>query len=182
MDLTTLTALSPLDGRYHGKVAPLRDIFSELALIRYRVHVEIEWLKALSREPAIVEVPAFSAVAEAHLDTVAAGFAEADGAAIKAIEARTNHDVKAVEYWLKEQLSGDPEVAPVLEFVHFACTSEDINNLSHALMLKRARDDVLLPALDAIIEKLRALTTEYAAVPMLAHTHGQPASPTTLGK
>ncbi|MGH8600427.1 MAG: adenylosuccinate lyase, partial [Burkholderiales bacterium] len=117
-----------------------------------------------------------------HLDTVAAGFAEADGAAIKAIEARTNHDVKAVEYWLKEQLSGDPEVAPVLEFVHFACTSEDINNLSHALMLKRARDDVLLPALDAIIEKLRALTAEYAAVPMLAHTHGQPASPTTLGK
>ncbi|HEX5463395.1 MAG TPA: adenylosuccinate lyase [Burkholderiales bacterium] len=182
MDLTTLTALSPLDGRYHGKIASLRDVFSELALIRYRVHVEIEWLKALSREPAIVEVPAFSAVAEAHLDTVAASFAEADGAAIKAIEARTNHDVKAVEYWLKEQLSGDPEVAPVLEFVHFACTSEDINNLSHALMLKRARDDVLLPALDAIIEKLRALTAEYAAVPMLAHTHGQPASPTTLGK
>ncbi|HET8608504.1 MAG TPA: adenylosuccinate lyase [Burkholderiales bacterium] len=182
MNLTTLTALSPLDGRYHGKVASLRDVFSELALIRYRVHVEIEWLKALSRDPAIAEVPAFSAVAEAHLDTVAAGFAEADGAAIKAIEGRTNHDVKAVEYWLKEQLSGDPEVAPVLEFVHFACTSEDINNLSHALMLKRARDDVLLPALDGVIEKLRALTAEYAAVPMLAHTHGQPASPTTLGK
>ena len=182
MDPTSLTALSPLDGRYHNKVAALRDYFSEFALIRCRVLVEIEWLKALSREAAIAEVPPFSAATLAQLGTVATNFSENDGAAVKAIEARTNHDVKAVEYFLREKLAGNPEIAKVAEFIHFACTSEDINNLCHALMLKNARDEVMVPALDRIIEKLAALAHELADVPMLARTHGQPASPTTLGK
>jgi len=182
MDPTSLTALSPLDGRYHNKVAALRDYFSEFALIRCRVLVEIEWLKALSREAAIAEVPPFSAATLAQLGTVATNFSENDGAAVKAIEARTNHDVKAVEYFLREKLAGNPEIAKVAEFIHFACTSEDINNLCHALMLKNARDEVMVPALDRIIEKLAALAHEHADVPMLARTHGQPASPTTLGK
>lgn len=182
MALTPLTALSPLDGRYHSKVAALRDYFSEFALIRFRVLIEIEWLKALSREAAIAEVPRFSPETVSRLDALAANFSEADGAAVKAIEARTNHDVKAVEYFLKEKLAGNTEIAKVAEFIHFACTSEDINNLCHALMLKRARDEVVLPALDRIIEKLAALAHELADAAMLAHTHGQPASPTTLGK
>ena len=182
MDPTSLTALSPLDGRYHNKVAALRDYFSEFALIRCRVLVEIEWLKALSREAAIAEVPPFSTATLAQLGTVATNFSENDGAAVKAIEARTNHDVKAVEYFLREKLAGNPEIAKVAEFIHFACTSEDINNLCHALMLKNARDEVMVPALDRIIEKLAALAHEHADVPMLARTHGQPASPTTLGK
>ncbi|HSN41108.1 MAG TPA: adenylosuccinate lyase [Burkholderiales bacterium] len=178
----SLTALSPLDGRYHDKVAALRDYFSEYALIRFRVLVEIEWLKALSRDTAIAEVPPFSPATVARLDALAAGFSEADGAAVKAIEARTNHDVKAIEYFLREKLAGNPEITRVAEFIHFACTSEDINNLCHALMLKRARDEVMLPALDRIIEKLGALAHGLADAAMLAHTHGQPASPTTLGK
>ena len=182
MDPTSLTALSPLDGRYHNKVAALRDYFSEFALIRCRVLVEIEWLKALSREAAIAEVPPFSTATLAQLGTVATNFSENEGAAVKAIEARTNHDVKAVEYFLREKLAGNPEIAKVAEFIHFACTSEDINNLCHALMLKNARDEVMVPALDRIIEKLAALAHEHADVPMLARTHGQPASPTTLGK
>jgi len=182
MALTPLTALSPLDGRYHNKVAALRDYFSEFALIRFRMLVEIEWLKALSREPAIAEVPPFSPQTAAALDALAAGFSEADAAAVKAIEARTNHDVKAVEYFLREKLAGNAEISRVAEFIHFACTSEDINNLCHALMLKRAREDVILPALSRIIEKLAALAHEHADAAMLAHTHGQPASPTTLGK
>ncbi|MEK6592973.1 MAG: adenylosuccinate lyase [Pseudomonadota bacterium] len=177
-----LTALSPLDGRYHGKVAALRDYFSELALIRYRVLIEIEWLKALSREAAISEVPQFSAPTISHLDALAANFSAADGETVKAIEAKTNHDVKAVEYFLREKLAGNKEIVKVTEFIHFACTSEDINNLCHGLMLKRARDNVILPALDNIIGKLAALAHELAALAMLAHTHGQPASPTTLGK
>ncbi len=182
MDPTSLTALSPLDGRYHNKVAALRDYFSEFALIRCRVLVEIEWLKALSREAAIAEVPPFSPATVAQLGAVAADFSETDGAAVKAIEARTNHDVKAVEYFLREKLAGNPEIAKVAEFIHFACTSEDINNLCHALTLKNARDEVMVPALDRIIEKLAALAHELADAAMLARTHGQPASPTTLGK
>ncbi|MBI4205748.1 MAG: adenylosuccinate lyase, partial [Betaproteobacteria bacterium] len=182
MALTSLTALSPLDGRYHNKVAALREHFSELGLIRLRVLVEIEWLKALAREAAIAEVPAFSAGTIAQLDALAANFSEADGAEVKAIEEKTNHDVKAIEYFLRKRLAGNQEIAKVAEFIHFACTSEDINNLCHALMLKRARETVMLPALDAIVARLATMARELAATPMLAHTHGQPASPTTLGK
>jgi adenylosuccinate lyase len=182
MDSNFLTALSPLDGRYHNKVAALRDYFSEFALIRCRVLVEVEWLKALSREAAIAEVPPFSPATVAQLGSIATEFSETDGAAVKAIEARTNHDVKAVEYFLREKLAGNREIAKVAEFIHFACTSEDINNLCHALMLKNARDEVMLPALERIIEKLAALAHELADIPMLSRTHGQPASPTTLGK
>ena len=182
MALSPLTALSPLDGRYHSKLAALRDTFSEFALIRLRVKVEIEWLKALAANPAIKEVPPFSPPTIGQLDQVAAKFSEADGEAVKAIEAKTNHDVKAVEYFLREKLAGNKEVVKVAEFIHFACTSEDINNLAHALMLKRGRDEVLLPALDHVIEKLAGLAHELADAAMLARTHGQPATPTTLGK
>ena len=180
--LSPLTALSPLDGRYAAKVAPLRALFSEYALIRFRVLVEVEWLKALAAERGIAEVPAFSAQTIAALDALAAGFSEEDGARVKAIEFETNHDVKAIEYFLKERLAGNDEVARVAEFIHFACTSEDINNLCHALMLKHAREDVMLPALDLVVGKLAALAHDLADAPMLSHTHGQPASPTTLGK
>ena len=182
MALSPLTSLSPLDGRYGNKVEPLRRYFSELALIRYRVLVEIEWLKALAAEPAIGEVPPFSTATQRELDAVASGFTEADGAAVKTIEARTNHDVKAIEYFLKDRLAANAEVVKVAEFIHFACTSEDINNLCHALMLKHARDEVMLPALDAIIDRLSGIAHALADAPMLARTHGQPASPTTLGK
>jgi adenylosuccinate lyase len=182
MASSPLTALSPLDGRYHRLLGPLRDIFSELALMRLRVLVEIEWLKALSFEPTIGEIPPFSPATVAELDALAARFSETDGAAIKSIEARTNHDVKAVEYFLRERLGGNAEVAKAAEFIHFGCTSEDVNNLCHGLMLRRGRGEVLLPALDAVIERLRELAREEAATPMLARTHGQPASPTTLGK
>ncbi|MES2562293.1 MAG: adenylosuccinate lyase [Pseudomonadota bacterium] len=180
--LSPLNALSPLDGRYHNKVAPLRDLFSEYALIRLRVQVEVEWFKALAAEHAIVEVPAFSAATLGELDALVSAFSEADGAAVKEIEARTNHDVKAIEYFLKDKLAGNAEVARVAEFIHFACTSEDINNLCHALMLKRARDAVMLPALTHIVERLTALAHDLADAAMLSHTHGQPATPTTLGK
>jgi adenylosuccinate lyase len=182
MNLSTLTALSPLDGRYHNKVADLRAYFSEFALIRYRVKVEIEWLKALSRENAIAEVPTFSAETFAQLDSLANNFSEADAQAIKDIEKTTNHDVKAVEYWMKARLAGNAEVMKVSEFIHFACTSEDINNLSHGLMLKEAREAAMLPSLDRLIARLTELAHELADMPMLAHTHGQPASPTTVGK
>ena len=182
MALSPLTALSPLDGRYSAKLAALRDTFSELALIRFRVKIEIEWLKALAADPAIKEVPPFSGPTLAQLEDAAAKFSEADGEAVKAIEAKTNHDVKAVEYFLREKLAGNKEVTKVVEFIHFACTSEDINNLAHALMLKRARDEVILPALDHILETLAGLAHDLADCPMLAHTHGQPASPTTMGK
>ncbi|MHB9119519.1 MAG: adenylosuccinate lyase [Burkholderiales bacterium] len=182
MTLSPLTALSPLDGRYAGKLDDLRPYFSEYALVHYRVKVEIEWLKALSAEPAIAEVAAFSAETLAQLDETSAQFSEADAEAVKAIEMRTNHDVKAVEYWLKEQFSGNAEIMKVSEFIHFACTSEDINNLSHALMLKGARETVMLPSLDRAIARLREMAHELAGLPMLAHTHGQPASPTTVGK
>ena len=182
MALSSLTALSPLDGRYSSKVESLRQYFSELALIRYRMLIEIEWLQALAAEPVLVEVPEFSAATVKELDAIVTGFSEPDGAAVKTIEARTNHDVKAIEYFLKERLAGNAEIAKVAEFIHFACTSEDVNNLCHALMLKAARDDVMLPALDRIIWRLTAMAHELADAAMLAHTHGQPASPTTLGK
>jgi adenylosuccinate lyase len=182
MALTPLTALSPLDGRYHNRVAALRDTFSELGLIRLRVRIEIEWLKALAAEPSIPEVPPFSPPTLLQLDEVPTRLTEADGESVKATEARINHDVKAVEYFLREKLAGNREVMKVAEFFHFASTSEDINNLAHALMLKRARDQVLLPALDKLIEKLAALADPLADCAMLARTHGQPASPTTLGK
>ena len=182
MNLSTLTALSPLDGRYHNKVAGLRAYFSEFALIRYRVKVEIEWLKALSSEPAIAEIPAFSATTLAQLDELANNFSEADAQAVKDIEKTTNHDVKAVEYWMKERLTGNAEVMKVSEFIHFACTSEDINNLSHGLMLKGAREAAMLPGLAKVVARLTDLAHDLAETPMLAHTHGQPASPTTVGK
>ena len=182
MTLSALTALSPLDGRYHGKVEALRGHFSEYGLIRYRLLVEIEWLKALSAEPAIAELPPFSVATIAWLDQLAAAFSEADAEQIKAIERRTNHDVKAIEYWLREKLAENDETKDALEFIHFACTSEDINNLSHALMLRHARDEVMLPALRVIIDKLQALAHEHAAVPLLCRTHGQTATPSTLGK
>ncbi|MFC7301945.1 adenylosuccinate lyase [Cognatiluteimonas weifangensis] len=177
-----LLALSPLDGRYTGKVDALRPIFSEYGLIRARVRVEVEWLLALAAAPEIVELPPFSAAASTRLRALAAEFSPADAARVKQIERTTNHDVKAVEYLLKERLKDDAELGPALEFVHFACTSEDINNLSYALMLKQARDTVVLPRLDALIDKLRALAHAHAALPMLARTHGQTASPTTVGK
>ncbi len=182
MALTPLTALSPLDGRYSSKVEALRRYFSEFALIRYRTLIEIEWLKALALEPGVAEVPPFSPATLKQLDAIAAGFSEADADAVKAIEATTNHDVKAIEYFLREKLAASAEVVKVAEFIHFACTSEDINNLCHALMVKHARDQVMLPALDALIARLAALAHTHAGAAMLAHTHGQPASPTTLGK
>jgi adenylosuccinate lyase len=177
-----LTALSPLDGRYRSKVAALGDYFSEFALVRQRVRIELAWLAALADEPAIAEVPAFTPAARAEMDGVAKTFSPADAARVKDIERTTNHDVKAVEYWLKERLARQPEVAPVLEFVHFACTSEDINNLAHGIALAESRRDVFLPALHEIAESLRALAHAHAGQPMLARTHGQPATPTTLGK
>ncbi len=177
-----LSALSPLDGRYHKQLAPLTAYCSEAALIRYRVRVEIEWLIALAEEPAVAEVRPFSAAAVGELRQAAAGFAESDAARVKEIESRTNHDVKAIEYWLKERFAAHAELAAAAEFIHFACTSEDINNLAHALMLTDAREKVMLPALDQIISKLRALAHELANAPMLARTHGQAATPTTMGK
>ncbi len=182
MTLSALTALSPLDGRYAGKVEALRSHFSEFGLIRYRVLIEVEWLKALAAESGIGELPPFTLATIARLDQLAAQFSEADAEAIKAIECTTNHDVKAIEYWLREKLSEIPETARVLEFIHFACTSEDINNLSHALMLSRARKEVMLPALQGIIDKLTALAHQHADIAMLCRTHGQTATPSTLGK
>jgi len=182
MDLTALNALSPLDGRYQSKLDALRPCFSEYALIRHRALVEVEWLKALAANPAIAEVAEFSAPTLKELDDAIAGFGEVEAAEVKAIESRTNHDVKALEYWLKERFYGNPEIRKASEFIHFACTSEDINNLSHALMLKSARDTVLLPMLDKLIDNLTAQAHDLADAAMLAHTHGQPASPTTLGK
>ena len=178
----TLTALSPLDGRYAGKVASLRPIFSEFGLMHRRVQVEIEWLLALAAEPKITELPPFNATQIATLKAIADNFSETDGERIKAIEATTNHDVKAVEYFIKEKIGADAGLAQAKEFVHFACTSEDINNLSYALMLRDARSQVLLPQLGAVIDKLREMAHANAALPLLSRTHGQTASPSTLGK
>jgi adenylosuccinate lyase len=179
---TSLLALSPLDGRYAGKVDALRPVFSEFGLIRARVKVEVEWLIALAAEPGVVELPAFSEAAIARLRGFADGLSTADAARVKEIERTTNHDVKAVEYLIKERLQDDAELAPALEFVHFACTSEDINNLSYALMLREARDAVMAPRLRELIAKLRDIAHQHAELPMLSRTHGQTASPTTVGK
>jgi adenylosuccinate lyase len=182
MPTSALSALSPLDGRYAAKVEALQAHFSEAALIRNRVLVEIEWLKALAAEPLIPELPAFSPDAIGRLDAAVREFSLADAEAVKAIESRTNHDVKAVEYWLQQRFAGDAEIAPACNFIHFACTSEDINNLSYALMVRTAREQVLLPLLNRLIARLRELAHEHADLAMLSRTHGQPASPTTLGK
>ena len=179
---STLTALSPLDGRYAAKTEALRPIFSESGLIHRRVRVELAWLLALAGEPKIAEVPALSTGARTALLAIGEEFSADDAARIKAIERDTNHDVKAVEYFIKERVAGNAELAAVREFIHFACTSEDINNLAYALMLRDARDHVLLPALDRVIAGLRAMAHEHAALAMLSRTHGQAASPTTLGK
>ncbi|QYF95523.1 adenylosuccinate lyase [Massilia sp. PAMC28688] len=178
---STLSALSPLDGRYAAKTDKLRPILSEAGFMHHRVKVEISWLQALS-EAGFAEIKPFSAQANAVLERMAADFSEQDAARIKEIEAVTNHDVKAVEYWLKEQVKDVPELLAATEFIHFACTSEDINNTSHGMMLKAARDSVMLPALHKVIDKLTQLARDNAAVPMLSRTHGQTASPTTLGK
>ena len=177
-----LLALSPLDGRYAGKVDALRPIFSEFGLIKARVRVEVEWLLALAGEPGIEELKPFSDAATTRLRQLADGLTVENAARVKEIERTTNHDVKAVEYLIKERLKDDAELGPALEFVQFACTSEDINNLSYALMLNEARSSVLLPKLDQLIETLRAMAHEHAALPMLSRTHGQTASPTTVGK
>jgi adenylosuccinate lyase len=182
MTLTTLNALSPLDGRYQSKLNALRPCFSEYALIKYRASVEVEWLKALSAAKDLQEIAPFSADTLKELDAAISHFSEADALQVKAIEARTNHDVKALEYWLKEKFDSNNEVKKASEFIHFACTSEDINNLSHGLMLKNARDTVMLPFLADLITRLTELSHELAAQPMLARTHGQTASPTTMGK
>jgi adenylosuccinate lyase len=181
---TPLTALSPLDGRYAAKVSALRPLLSEFGLMHRRVQVEIEWFIALS-DAGFAEFPPLPEATRAALRARVGGFSGADAEAIKAIEATTNHDVKAVELWIKAQfkaMNGAPELERAAEFVHFACTSEDINNTSHALMLRAARDAVLLPALDAVIARLRQMAQAFAALPMLSRTHGQTASPTTLGK
>ncbi|GMU44549.1 MAG: adenylosuccinate lyase [Xanthomonadales bacterium] len=180
--MSALTALSPLDGRYARQAEPLRPIFSEYGLIRRRVLVELRWLEALAAEPGIVEVPTLSADAIGFLRKLGEHFDEARAAEVKAIEATTNHDVKAVEYWIKRQLAQHAELKAVAEFVHFGCTSEDINNLAYALMLKDARETVLVAALTRVLVGLRQLANDHAALPMLSRTHGQTASPTTLGK
>ncbi len=180
--MTTLTALSPIDGRYAGKVDALRPIFSEYGLIRCRVLVEIRWLQALAEAPEIGEVPALSESANHRLEQIVAHFSEADAQRIKEIEQTTNHDVKAVEYFLKECIADNDELMKVKEFIHFACTSEDINNLSYALMLKEGRNCILLPQMDELIGTIRALAQQYAECAMLSRTHGQAATPTTMGK
>jgi adenylosuccinate lyase len=181
MNPSPLSALSPLDGRYAAKVAPLRPLLSEFGLMHRRVQVEVEWFIALS-DAGLAEFKPLGKAARQRLRRRVADFSEADAQAIKDIERTTNHDVKAVEYWIKAGFAGDAELSAAAEFVHFACTSEDINNTSHALMLKSARAEVLLPALDALIDKLRSMAHALAEVPMLSRTHGQTASPTTLGK
>ena len=182
MQLSPITAISPLDGRYESKVQELRAIFSEYGLMRFRVQVELTWLKMVAACPQIKEVPEFSAEAIAFIDNIIENFSIEDAEDIKRREAVTNHDVKAVEYFLKDKTSTNEEIAKVKEFIHFACTSEDINNNSHALMLKTARDEVILPLCDKLIAEITRLAHEYVNLPLLARTHGQPASPTTLGK
>lgn len=182
MQLSSLTAVSPVDGRYAGKTSALRPIFSEFGLIRCRVQVEVRWLQRLAAHAGVPEVAPFSDEANALLDQLAENFQVEHAERVKEFERTTNHDVKAVEYLLKEQAKQLPELAKVNEFIHFACTSEDINNLSHALMLREGRDDVLLPLMRQLAEAIRALAVTHADVPMLSRTHGQPASPTTLGK
>ena len=182
LELSSLTAVSPIDGRYASKCADLRGIFSEFGLMRFRVTVEVEWLKKLAATPAIKEVPAFSAEAIAFLNNIVKNFNVEDAQAIKKHESVTNHDVKAVEYFLKDKVATMPEINAVKEFIHFACTSEDINNNSHALMLKEASEEVIAPMFNQVIDAITELAKKYAEAPMMSRTHGQPASPTTLGK
>jgi adenylosuccinate lyase len=182
MELSPLTAVSPLDGRYGDKLVALRSVFSEYGLIERRMRVEIGWLRALAAHPAITEVPPLSRESEALLDAIVSGFDEKEAARVKEIERRTNHDVKALEYYLKEKIAGDAALARSGEFIHFACTSEDINNLAYALMLREARERVLLPAIDGLIAAIASMAHEYADRAMMSRTHGQPATPTTLGK
>ena len=182
MELSQLMAISPVDGRYGSKTETLRPIFSEYGLIRHRVVVEVRWLQALSRQADISEVPPLSAHADRVLNEIVDKFSEQDAQRVKNIERTTNHDVKAVEYFLKEKITGNEELEAVSEFIHFACTSEDINNLAYALMLREARNQALLPLLDAVIHEIAALAHHYADHPMLSRTHGQTASPTTVGK
>ena len=182
MKLSALTALSPVDGRYASKTSSLRQYFSEYGLIKHRVLVEIRWLQALSANNDITEVPNFSSEANKTLENILNHFNEDDAGRIKDIERTTNHDVKAVEYYLKEKIEDSPELQAVTEFIHFACTSEDINNLSHALMLKGGLESALLPEMDQLINAIKTLSHDYAEIPMLCRTHGQPASPSTLGK
>jgi len=182
MELSRLSAISPVDGRYGNQTTELQPLFSEYGLIRHRLLVEVRWLETLAAHPQVPELPELSADAVRYLESIIERFDTTAAGRVKEIERTTNHDVKAVEYFLKEQLTGHPELAPLTEFTHFACTSEDINNLSHGLMLKRARDEVLLPLLDEIIEHLRGLAHQHADAAMLSRTHGQPASPTTMGK
>jgi len=182
MELSSLTAVSPIDGRYGDKVSPLRAIFSEFGLLKFRVEVEVRWLQKLSSVAQIAEVPSFSADANAYLDKIVAEFSVNDAETIKTIERTTNHDVKAVEYFLKDKVAAMPELHAVTEFIHFACTSEDINNLSHALMLETARQKVLLPEWRKVLSAIEALAAEYRDIPLLSRTHGQPATPSTLGK
>src|SRR3954462_7392091 len=177
-----LAALSPLDGRYARTADPLREHFSEQALIRYRVKVELDWLEALAAEPSIREIKKFSRRTASEFSRLIKAFSARDAEHITNIEAEPNHDVKAIEYWIKSKLANNKEVQRSLEFVHFACTSEDINNLAYALMLAESRDKVMLPKIQQLIDALRALARKHAALPMLSRTHGQPASPTTLGK
>jgi len=177
-----LAALSPLDGRYSKSADPLRGYFSEQALIRYRVRIELEWLQALAAEPRIRELKRFSTKTAASFNSLVKNFSDRDAEHIKNIEAETNHDVKAIEYWLKAKLGRNAEAQASLEFIHFACTSEDINNLAYALMIAESREAVMLPGLDELVDALRRLAKRHAALPMLSRTHGQPASPTTLGK
>ncbi len=182
MELSPLTAVSPVDGRYASKTAELRPIFSEFGLIRHRLLVEVRWLQALARHPQIPEVPELSGHALNLLEGIVENFQLEDAQRIKNIERTTNHDVKAIEYFLKERIAGNRELEAVSEFVHFACTSEDINNLAHGLMVREGRGQVLLPQMDEVIDAVRGLAHRYATLPMLSRTHGQPASPTTLGK
>lgn len=182
MSLSELTAITPIDGRYAAQTQALREIFSEYGLMKRRVQVEVRWLEALAQWALIEEVPVLSPAAQGVLDELVEGFDECQAQRVKAIEATTRHDVKAVEYYLKEMLGTHAELAPVVEFVHFACTSEDINNLAHGLMLQTARNDVLLPLLTQVIDRLREMAHQHAYQSMLARTHGQPATPTTLGK
>ncbi|WP_286268901.1 adenylosuccinate lyase [Thalassotalea hakodatensis] len=182
MELSALSAISPVDGRYGSKTKALRPIFSEFGLIKYRVTVEVRWLQKLAATAEISEVPAFGDTENALLDAIVANFNEEDAQRVKTIEATTNHDVKAVEYFLKEKVAANDALNAVSEFIHFACTSEDINNLSHGLMLKECREQVLLPVIDEILAEIKALAIEYQAIPMMCRTHGQPASPSTMGK
>src|ERR1700722_15719152 len=182
MNSSPLIAISPLDGRYFDKVNDLRSFFSEYGLMRYRLLIEIKWLQALANHSQIQEVPPLDPEAHHYLDKLISNFSKKEANRVKEIEAVTNHDVKALEYYLKEKLKSHPTLSQISEFVHFACTSEDINNLSYALMLKDSIKDVLIPQMNAIISSLKALATQNANIALLAFTHGQPASPTTLGK